>query len=79
MSGRLAWVALGAVVGVVVVRRTSRALHRVTPAGMGESLQEAGVRTQVAASSFAGSVARHAAEREAELRRALGLDAAAGA
>jgi hypothetical protein len=71
---RLFWVALGATAGVLVVRRASRMLHRFTPTGMAEGVADAGGRAQGALADFGSSVSMHAAEREAELRTALGLD-----
>lgn len=71
---RVFWIALGATAGVLVVRRASRLAHRFTPAGMVDGVSEAGGRAQSALADFGASVSMHAADREAELRVALGLD-----
>ena len=71
---RLFYIALGATVGVLVVRKATRVMHRFTPAGMAEGVAGAGERAQGALADFGTAVSIHAAEREAELRSALGLD-----
>lgn len=71
---RLFWIALGATAGVLVVRKASSLVHRFTPAGMAEGVAGAGGRAQSALADFGSSVSMHAADREAELRAALGLD-----
>ncbi|MEJ5915761.1 DUF6167 family protein [Pseudokineococcus sp. 1T1Z-3] len=71
--GRLVWVGLGAVAGVVAVRRAAGVVRAYTPAGLqgrAEGWVDAGRR-------FAAEVRSGAAEREAELRVALGVDAGA--
>lgn len=60
---RLFWLALGAAVGVLLVRRLTQSVQRWTPDGMGERVTEAWHQVRAAA-----------AEREVELRDALGLD-----
>lgn len=75
---RLFWIALGATAGVLVVRRASQLVHRFTPSGMAEGVSEAGGRAQGALADFGASVSMHAADREAELRTALGLDGVDG-
>lgn len=90
---RLAWTAVGAVVGVVVVRKASAALRSATP----ESVADAGGRFAAAVGSkasqglstqvrrladnvadFAAAVREGAAEREEMLRSALGVDVETG-
>lgn len=90
---RLAWTAVGAVVGVVVVRKVSDAVRSATP----ESVADAGGRFAAAVGSkasqglsgqvrrladdvadFAAAVRESAAEREEMLRSALGVDTATG-
>jgi hypothetical protein len=87
---RLAWAAVGAVVGVVVVRKAAAALRSATP----ESVADAGGRFASAVGAkasqglsgqvrrladnvadFAAAVRENAAEREDLLRSALGVDA----
>jgi len=67
---RLFWVALGATVGVLVVRKVSQAADAYTPEGVARSLSSVAdaLREAVAV------VREGMAEREAELRLALGVD-----
>ena len=68
---RLFWVALGATAGVLVVRRLTRVAQAYTPEGIGRSVSSM-------AESFremAEVVREGMAERETELRLALGVDA----
>jgi hypothetical protein len=67
---RLFYVALGATVGVIAVRRVSAVAQRWTPEGI--AAQAGGVGERV--SAWWGEVNRYAAQREEELREALGLD-----
>jgi Family of unknown function (DUF6167) len=67
---RLFWVALGATVGVVVVRRVSRAAQAFTPEGIGHSVTAA----VDALRELAEDVRAGMAEREQELRVALGVE-----
>lgn len=70
---RLFWVALGASAGVLVVRKLTRAANAWTPEGIASRAGGAGERISAAVSDFFGAVSEAAAEREAELRAALGL------
>ena len=72
---RLFWIALGATVGIVAVRKLSRKAEQFTPHGLADQVSRQ-------AGGLAESVRTAAAEiragmdaREAELRTALGLDA----
>lgn len=67
---RLFWVALGATVGVIVVRRVSRAAQAYTPEGIGRSLTAAVDSLR----DLADDVRAGMAEREQELRVALGVE-----
>ncbi|MDQ1695071.1 MAG: hypothetical protein QOJ03_424 [Frankiaceae bacterium] len=67
---RLFYVALGASAGVLLVRRISAAANRWTPEGIAN--QAGGLGDKVAL--WWAEVQHHAAEREVELRDALGLD-----
>lgn len=68
---RVFYVALGATAGVLIVRRLSRAAQKWSPEGLAGQAGGLGLRVQ----QFFAEVAEAAAEREAELRDALGLDA----
>jgi hypothetical protein len=68
---RLFWVALGAAVGVLVVRKVNQAAQAYTPEGLGRSLGNVADALRDAADA----VREGMAEREAELRVALGVDA----
>ena len=67
---RLFWMALGATVGVLVVRRVSRAAQAYTPEGIERSL----TRAVDALSDLVDEVRAGMAERERELRVALGVE-----
>jgi len=67
---RVFWMALGATVGIVVVRRVSRAAQAYTPEGIGRSLTSA----VDALRELADDVRVAMAEREQELRVALGVE-----
>jgi hypothetical protein len=68
---RVFWMALGATVGIVVVRRVSKAAQAYTPEGIGRSLTEA----IDAVRDLADDVRVAMAEREQDLRVALGVEA----
>jgi hypothetical protein len=67
---RLFYVAFGATAGVLVVRRVSRAANKWTPEGIAAQAGGAGERI----AEWWAEVKVLAAQREAELREALGLD-----
>jgi hypothetical protein len=64
---RTFYVALGAAVGVLAVRRVSRAVSALSPQSMAGSLVQS-------VQEFVADVREGMAEREEEIRRALGLD-----
>lgn len=68
---RLFWVVLGAVVGVLVVRKVNKTAQAYTPEGMSRSL----ANVADALRDAADSVREGMVEREQELRVALGVDA----
>jgi hypothetical protein len=74
VSRRLFYVTLGAVAGVLVVRRLTQAAQRFTPAGVQESLVGALGGLGEAVRDFSEAVREGMAEREQELRTTLGLD-----
>jgi hypothetical protein len=67
---RLFWVALGAVAGVLLVRKLTRAAEAYTPAGIARSASDLGDGMR----ELAAAVREGMAEREEELRVALGVD-----
>lgn len=67
---RLFWVALGATAGVLIVRKLGKTVDQFTPEGLAES---AG-RLADAVRDAAETVKDAMAEREEELRIALGID-----
>ena len=70
---RLFWVAAGAAAGVYAVRRVQRAAQSLTPQGVAGSLGAAVGELADAVREFAAEVRAGMAEREIELREALGL------
>lgn len=76
---RLFWLALGATVGVLVMRKLSAAAARLTPRGMVEGLTDALAELAESIGEFAGDVREAMTEREAELREGTGLDGRLGA
>jgi hypothetical protein len=73
---RLFYIALGATAGVLVVRRLTRAAQQFTPEGVARNVSGAGNRVSEALAGFVEDVRAGMAERESELRSALGIDAA---
>jgi hypothetical protein len=67
------WVALGATVGILAVRKLARTVDQYSPAGVGRSLSNLADAVREAAHV----VREGMAEREQELRAALGADAGA--
>ena len=70
MTRRLFYVALGATAGVLLVRRLTAAANKWTPEGIATQAGGDGDRLSL----WWAEVQHHAAEREVELREALGLD-----
>ena len=76
---RLFWLAMGATIGGLVVRKASRAAARLTPESLLGSLAN-GVRDLGAAvREFTVEVRDGMHEREEELREGVGLDGQLGA
>jgi hypothetical protein len=67
---RVFYVALGATVGILVVRKVQKTAKSYTPAGLGDRASGLGSSLRY----FADEVRAGMAEREIELRDALGLD-----
>jgi hypothetical protein len=68
------YIALGATVGILIVRKASQAANRFTPAGMSDSLTGALGGLGESIRDFGASVREGMAEREELLRTELGLD-----
>jgi hypothetical protein len=69
---RLFWVAVGAAAGVYAVRKVQKTLHAYSPG----SLADRAVGTGAGLKAFAEEVREAMAQREAELREALGMEPA---
>ena len=70
---RLFWIALGATAGVLVARRLTRAARQLTPDGAAERVSGAVGGLTQAVREFADDVKAGMAERDIELREALGI------
>jgi len=68
------YIALGATVGILIVRKASQAAQKLTPAGMQSSLTGALGGLGDAIRDFGANVREGMAEREDQLRAELGLD-----
>jgi hypothetical protein len=71
---RLFWVALGATVGVLVVRKVTKTVQSYSPSGMAQGLSGGLSDLGDGLREMAGAVREGMAERETELRYALGID-----
>jgi hypothetical protein len=74
MTRRLFYIALGATVGVLAVRKLSQAARKITPAGVQSSMTGALGGLGEAIRDFGENVREGMAEREDLLRSELGLD-----
>jgi hypothetical protein len=74
MNRRIFYIAMGAVAGVLVVRKLTQTAQRFTPAGVQDSVAGALGGLSEAVREFTDAVRESMAEREAELRATLGLD-----
>ncbi|HEY9392416.1 MAG TPA: hypothetical protein VIR27_21900 [Mycobacteriales bacterium] len=79
MIRRLFWAALGATVGVLVVRKLSRTARAFTPAGVSSQLSDTVGTVAEAIRDFAADVRDAMDQREQELREGMGLDGKVGA
>jgi hypothetical protein len=75
---RLFWLAMGVTIGALVVRKLSRAAEKLTPSGMAGGIAGALRELADAIGEFGADVRAAMGEREAELRRATGLDGTTG-
>jgi hypothetical protein len=74
MTRRMFYIALGATVGILVVRKASQAARKLTPAGVQSSMTGALGGLGEAIREFGENVREGMAEREDLLRTELGLD-----
>ncbi|TDD61183.1 hypothetical protein E1263_08325 [Kribbella antibiotica] len=70
---RILWLIIGIAVGVYAVTRLKKRAHVLAP----EAVQESAAKLAAAVRHFGDQVREGMAEREAELKDALGIDAAA--
>jgi hypothetical protein len=71
---RLFWIALGATLGVLVVRKVTKAAQTYSPSGMAQGLSGGLTDLGEGLREMAEAVREGMAERETELRLALGMD-----
>jgi Family of unknown function (DUF6167) len=71
---RLFWLALGATVGVLVVRKVAKTAQAYSPSGVAEGLFSGLSDLGEGLREMAEAVREGMAERETELRYALGID-----
>lgn len=76
---RLFWLAMGATIGALVVRKVSRTAQQLTPAGIAGNLSAAIRDLGEAVRDFTVDVRAGMSEREEELRAGVGLDGVLGA
>ena len=69
---RLFWVAVGAAAGIYAVRKVQKTMHAYSPSGLAERAEGVGGSMR----AFANEVLAGMADREAELREALGMTTA---
>ena len=74
MTRRVFYIALGATVGILIVRKASQAAQRFTPAGVQGSMTGALGGLGDAIRDFGANIREGMAEREDQLRTELGLD-----
>ena len=75
---RLFWLALGATLGVLIMRRVSRAVERLSPGGIAEAIGAGLSDLAESISDFATDVRQAMQEREAQLRADTGMDGTLG-
>lgn len=74
MIRRVFWIALGAAVGVLVVRKVGQVAQQYTPQGIAGNLGEGLASLGDGFREFAGAVRESASEREEVLRAAVSGD-----
>jgi hypothetical protein len=76
---RLFWLALGATLGVLIVRKLTRTAQALTPSGIAGSLSDSLASLTEYVRDFADDVREAMHDREAELLEGSGLDGRLGA
>jgi len=74
MIRRTFWLAMGATIGALIVRKLTRLSRRATPAGITQSLSESAGRLIDSVRDFVEDARAGAKEREIELKESTGLD-----
>ena len=78
MIRRLFWLSMGITIGVLVVRKLTKAAERLTPRGLADTLASSLGELAEALRDFGQDVRAAMSEREAELRESTGLDGRVG-
>ena len=71
---RLFWLAMGITIGALVVRKVSQAIERMTPGSLGQGIVDGLADLADSLRDFSADVRVSMREREAELRKATGID-----
>ncbi|MCD0444900.1 hypothetical protein LO763_14880 [Glycomyces sp. A-F 0318] len=71
MLKRMIWVGIGIAVGVVAVRKLTKAAHSVTPGGVAERVGDAGAEMRHSLKAFWADVSEARQAKEAELHDAI--------
>jgi hypothetical protein len=74
MIRRAFWLAMGATIGALIVRKLTRTAERLTPTGITQSLSESAGRLVDSVRDFVDDARAGAKEREVELKESAGLD-----
>jgi hypothetical protein len=78
MMRRLFWVAMGATIGALLMRKLSKAAAKLTPRGMADGIAASIGDLADSLRDFAADVKDAMGERETELREGTGLDGTVG-
>lgn len=71
MLKRMIWVGIGIAVGVIVVRKVTKAAESVTPGGVAERVGDAGAEMRASFKAFWADVSEAKQAKEAELFDAI--------
>ena len=70
---RFFWLLIGVALTIFVMMRGRELLHKITPRGIAEQVEQKGHQTAASFGDFMATFRHAMAEREAELRRELDL------